>query len=416
MKTIAIIELNRWGHHEVYLKFTIEALLELDYQVVALCPYPSEIKEWIALKAPKHSESLYCYQLQEERDDEIALAKQSGVKRRLNSWIKTKPLLVTIKRWHYAATCLHAASSKFGLTPDLVFFTYLDNYLGSYLARYILDYIFPYKWSGLYVLPFHLRDLNFVLDKPHALLRSPNCQAVAVLDEGIANKLQTSIIKPVIVFPDFADTTQPDREFQVAKQIKEEAQGRKIITLIGALEKRKGFLRMLEVSQIMRSENYFFVFAGGFREGSFTSEEATTIKSIVKSQPSNCFFHFDYVPDEAKYNALIEVSDVLWVVYDFPHSAQTLTKAAFFEKLVLVSSDTCTSERVQKFKTGISVDKDSTIDCVDGIRKLNDRLETNDDSSILPNYEGYKYIHSTQQLKLKLMTLLKPAIKDHEVI
>jgi len=50
-------------------------------------------------------------------------------------------------------------------------------------------------------------------------------------------------------FPDFTDESLPDFSFPIMKQIQDKAAGRKIIGLLGSLDKRKGFLTLLEVSQ-----------------------------------------------------------------------------------------------------------------------------------------------------------------------
>ncbi|MGV2387321.1 MAG UNVERIFIED_CONTAM: hypothetical protein LVR29_00185 [Microcystis novacekii LVE1205-3] len=48
-----------------------------------------------------------------------------------------------------------------------------------------------------------------------------------VLDEGIADRLQRKIAKPVIAFPDFTDESPPDLDWQIVKDIAAKAGGKR---------------------------------------------------------------------------------------------------------------------------------------------------------------------------------------------
>ena len=90
---------------------------------------------------------------------------------------------------------------------------------------------------------------------PLSPLNSTYCPAIALLDEGIVEKLQQRINKTIISFPDFADDSPPEMDCSLVKQILIKANGRKIIGLVGGQDKRKGFLTLLRVSQKSKRRN-----------------------------------------------------------------------------------------------------------------------------------------------------------------
>ncbi len=359
---------------------------------MAFCPQPQELSEWIVSSCPALAERFHVFEIQEPEPYSLPLGR-------------FRLTLRAIARWQCAAAAILRASQKIKKSPDLVFFAWLDSYLSLYLTHHVVDRIFPYNWSGLYFRPGHLRlgqKLSAIRRgplNPDAVLKSCRCLAVAVLDEGITEKLcAKSKGKLVIVFPDIADASPPDSNFSVVKQIQDKACGRKVIGLLGSLAKRKGFLTLLEVAQKTEQENWFFVFAGQLVERTFLPEDLEKIQAVVKSAPDNCHFHFDHIPGESQFNALVNVCDILFAVYiNFLHSSNILTKASVFEKPVLVSNKFCMGERVHKFNLGCRIDENNVPDCIEALHYLFHSLKLNS-HQVQPNFQGYRAFHSTEQL------------------
>ncbi|OLT62920.1 glycosyl transferase [Moorena bouillonii PNG] len=400
MKTIAIIEENWKGHRPTYLKVFTKMLLELGHQVIAFCPKPLELTEWVAFNCPNYQEQFQVFECQTPEPSSFRI---NGIRTALNA----------VKRWYYAKASIQYASSKIGKVPDLVFFPWLDSCLAPYLLHHIVDNIFPYPWSGLYVQPRHLRlkqkfwSINRGPLKPHAALKSSNCPAVAVLDEGIANQLQSKINgKTVITFPDFTDESAPDLNWSIVKQIQAKAKRKKIIGLLGIQSQRKGVLTLLEVAQQMVKQDYVFVFAGQLSKHSYTYQEQARLQTLIDRKLPNCFFYFERIPDEAKFNALVSTCHILFAAYhDFPHSSNILTKAAVCEKPVIVSSKFCMAERVRKFKLGLTINEGDVLQCIYTIGRLCSQLD-NYNQQVQPDFDGYRRLHSTDQLPEKLQSIL----------
>lgn len=397
MKTIFLIEDSWGGHRPTYLKIFTKTLLELGHQVIVLCPKPIELSEWIT---QNHSDLDKFHAFEFHKPDPRSFRV-----------LQLRLIINAIARWRNVKMAIESVALKLEKSPDLVFFPWLDSYLAPYLTHYPIDLVFPYQWSGLYFHPRHLRLKQKFWSicrgplREDALLKSSRCKAIAVLDEGIAQKLQSKIgDKPVITFPDFTDTSTPDLNYPIARQIKAKAQGRKIIGLLGLQSKRKGVLTLLEVARQTVEEDYFFVFAGSLAEHTFTAQELTNIQNLVDSNLSNCFFYFDTIPDGAPFNALVDLCDILFAAYEkFPHSSNILTKTAILEKPVIVSKKFCMAERVEKFKLGLSIDEEDVVQCTQGIQYLSRQLE---EQKLQPNFEDYRHLHSTEKLKTAFLEIL----------
>ncbi len=398
MKTIALVDTLWGGHHPTYLKFFAKTLLELGHEVIVLCPAPEEVNQWIIGFCPELTNRLHCFELNEPLLPYFPLRR----------WQHRK---MVIARWQQVAKIMEKIAVKLIKIPDFTFFAWLDSYLGSYLTAAISDRFFPYTWSGLYFQPPLRKTLKYqqlrrgILD-PFAVLKSKHCPGVAVLDEGIADRLQGKIAKPVIAFPDFTDESAPDINFEIAQKIRAKAAGRKIVGLLGSLDKRKGTLTLLEVSQQV-SGRWFFVFAGRLAEPAFTAAELAKIGEIVKANPDNCFFYWNSIPDESGFNAVVQVCDVLYAAYEnFPYSSNILTKAAIFEKPVIASKNYCMGERVEQFSLGYGIEEGSVSQCVSILERFHEELSTGS-LSIQPDFEGYRHRHSIEQLRAAFQKILE---------
>jgi glycosyltransferase involved in cell wall biosynthesis len=399
LKTIALVDSYQGGHHLTYLRLFSKTLLDLGYQVMTFSPEPAQVSEWIACHCPQQDKRLYPFQIQEPKIPNLPIVG------------KLPQPLVVLARWQYATKVIGNAASEIKQSPDLVFFNWLDNYFSYYLTDRIVDRVFPYSWSGLYFFPDRLRSgQRFlpILRTPlthAAVARSSRCRGVGVLVETMAHELQNQLKHPVMAFPDLTDESTPDSNYPLAKHIREKASDRKIIGLIGSLSKRKGLFTLLETAQKAREENWFFVFVGQLSK--LSANDDGRLQEIVRSQLSNCFFHFERIPEESQFNALIDVCDVLFAAYEnFPYSSNILTKAAVFRKPVIVSDGFCMSERVQQFQMGLSIPQGDVSQCIEAIRCLCQPSAPNS-HQLKFNFESYQSYHSMERLYRVFKEILK---------
>lgn len=398
MKLIALVDTVWEGHHPTYLKFFAKALLELGHEVVALCPEPEEMTNWIATSCPKEQSRFHARALHD-------LPPSRCFMRRL------RPAANALNNWVHLRTGIRNAGADLGRLPDLTFLAWLDSYL-PYMHPIVIDRVFPHAWSGLYFHPRHLRrPLRYQhlrkgpLD-PAIALTSARCPAVAVLDEGVAHQLHELIQKPVVVFPDIIDASLPAAAGDIVERIQTRAAGRPIVGLLGSLERRKGLLTLLEASRRSATE-WLFVFAGPLSEPDFTANELSLIRSMAVTDGGNRFFHL-YRLAEPQFNAMAQACDVIFAAYEgFLTSSNLLTKAAVFEKPVIVSRACCMGDRVERFRLGYTMHAGDVDQCVAILRLLHDQISS-DKRRVVADYEGYRRMHSSDQLPLAFANILNP--------
>ncbi|CAG0936780.1 hypothetical protein TFLX_05671 [Thermoflexales bacterium] len=398
MKTVALICPALSGHHETYLRIFAQTLLNADYRVAAFTPQSQRLISWTGDTLPEHAERLTAFDLAYSR--KIRIPGPLSIFFDKLAWV------------HFTANLVQ----KSGVKSDMVFHTWLDNCLTPGLAASLTDLLVPYLWSGLYFHPWYLRqNLHYAQLRRgflsnHAALRSRRCPAVAVLDEGIADRLRAELGgKPVVVFPDIADATPPDRDFAPVAEIRARANGRKIIGLAGALAKRKGMLTLMETARQSSEENWFFVFAGELLLDSFLPEEQRWIQSWIQSPPPNCYFHLQRLPAEAQFNAIIDTCDILFAAYHhFLSSSNLLTKAALFEKPIIVSKGYCMGDRVQRYGLGLTIPENDVAQCLAAIHHLCNQV-THDQFFSTARFADYRQQHSIEQLRVAFMKVLAAA-------
>ncbi len=391
MKTIALFDNGSGAHHITYLRLFSQTLLKMGFTVITFCREPDEVSDWIYSHCAEQVGNFHIFKVEEVKAPVLPIVGEMP------------RTFMVLAQWQYAARIIQQTVSKIGKNPDLVFFAWLDDYLSDYLTHHIIDRIFPFKWSGLYFTPNYLKFGQRFLPifgtplTPYILTKSPNCCSLALLNETEVKTLQDQIKTPVIAFPDITDESPPDVNYSIAKQIREQASNRKIVGLVGGLTKRKGLLTLLEVARKSIQEDYFFVFVGKLYNLELSPEEIAKIQDFVESQPSNCLFHFERIPNEAQFNAVIDTCDILFAAYhDFPYSSNILTKAAVFEKPVIVSDGFCMSERVKAFGLGVSIPQGNVDKCIEALHHLSEQLDT--DTSIKLNFQEYRNVHSIQRL------------------
>ena len=111
--------------------------------------------------------------------------------------------------------------------------------------------------------------------------------------------------------------------------------GRLIIAVVGFLQKRKGFLRLMEAARA-KPGNWGFLFAGRVAGDDLSDRDKQELQRFVADPPSNTVLHLEFLKEEEQLNALISRSDLLYLAYEnFFHSSNIQVKAACYRKCCL---------------------------------------------------------------------------------
>jgi glycosyltransferase involved in cell wall biosynthesis len=259
-------------------------------------------------------------------------------------------------------------------SPDLVFFSTIDPYIGPYTSQYEIDYYFPYPWSGLYMKPQDIIEkwkysaYRKSILNPNHILQSRRCKSIGIFIEPCAEPLSRLIGKPVVTFPDIVNKSTPDLSHVIIKDIIKQSRGRKIISLLGSLEKRKGLLTLLQAAKKLPEEDFFFVFAGQLSKSSFTENELLLIDNM---NLPNAYFFLRRIPEESTFNGIISISSIVFAAYiNFPFSSNLVGKAAYFNKPLLVSFGSYMASEVKTNRLGESAKEGNIQDVQDKIIQM----------------------------------------------
>ena len=431
MKTVVLVETGWSGHVPARHKLFIKALLEIGCYVISFSPSPKEIDQWAAVNVPEAKSRLtavtfklrwavgYLTHYSYERSSPSFIERMLHWGRALNiPYIDALGNgFYAIKTWQAAFQAIHSFTCLEGLTPDLIFFPFVDwDFMATGIQRQMIDKIFPYPWSGLYLNPtaFGLSrgsTKTGVIGSflpAYNIFRSKNLIALAVLDEGPIEQLRSYTGKPVVFFPDNMDESVSPTNSDIAKRMIEKAAGRKIIGLFGVLSARKGMKTLLQAAELCRHthEEYFFVFAGPFYAIP-PGQETEEIKHLISLAAGNCFFHLEQIEKDEEFNKLMTLSDVVFIAYyKFYHSSGILTKAAVFHKPAIVSEEYCMGERVKKYRLGLTIPEGDVNRCVEAIRCLCEGKDY-DGNPLQPDFEGYCALHSQERLVVAFENILQ---------
>ena len=306
---------------------------------------------------------------------------------------------------------LRAWERQHGRKIDLVFFACIYDRQFEHFR--FAERWFGYPWSGLYL---HARSFRMPgspipytggLPCPEEMFSSSLLKAVAVLDEGAVEPLAKIIGgKPVLVFPDITvEDLPPDgTRSGLAGKIKVFAAGRPVVALTGHLQWTKGLDVFTAAAAHPDMKEVCFFLGGEFNWTEITRAERERMERAWEELP-NMLCHFQHMPEQTM-NAVYAASDVVVAAYRaFPNSSNALTKAAVFERPIVVSDGYLMAERVRRFGLGEVIPEGDAEALVAALRLM---LKPNyrDELRSRARWQEYREAHSLQRLNEVFRQLL----------
>lgn len=199
-----------------------------------------------------------------------------------------------------------------------------------------------------------------------------NYKGSLFLDEAARLRYQQRMPERHFEFlPDITETGLPEKESALAEQLKDRAQGRKIVFLGGSIGKQKNLSRWLELVALADADKWFFAQIGRINKNNLLREDEEALSRAQAQPPENLLIWSEYLSDERSFNEMISLSDVIFAVYrDFGRSSNMLSKAAYFEKTILVTEDTLMATRVQQYGIGLAVKQEDARSMLVGLEAL----------------------------------------------
>ncbi|HEY2328516.1 MAG TPA: hypothetical protein VGI63_01745 [Verrucomicrobiae bacterium] len=316
-----------------------------------------------------------------------------------------------LAHWQSLREAVNQAEAGEKTSISFALIIWLDPFLATFAAGILVNFIFRRPWAGLFLQPFTFRikqsrrwRLLEIFFPRYGPVKAGKCRAVLTLDEGIVTALAVAAKKPVLAMPDVTNTTAPDQNCELAGLIGRRSGGKLVCGLLGVMARRKGILTLIEAAKA-NPPGWLFVFAGGFSEAEFSPAELNSIREFARSEPANCLFWFQAIPDGALFNAVVDACDVLYANYPaFPYSSGILTKAALLQKPVIVSDRFLIAERTANFNLGWRLPEDNVAALVEFLNRTDRQAVISKKQAA--RFADYKAEHSEARLNSVLDELI----------
>lgn len=282
----------------------------------------------------------------------------------------------------------------------LVFNMYVDAYPSDPQYWKNLSFLNSLPWVGLCITPSaHPSEGYYSLH---------TYKGTCLLDEAICKTYQQEMPGRMFEFlPDITETALPEQRSALANDILSFAAGRKIVFMGGSIGKQKNLVHWYDLIGLCDQSQWFFVQMGRINTNNLTLDDESALKKIQCNPPENLFTYPEYVKDERIFNEIISISDVIFAVYrDFARSSNMLSKAAYFEKPILVAENCLMGQRVSHYKIGLAVDADETSSIYSGLISL---LELD---SIKDNFAAYRNDFSEVVVQNKLSAFIHQSLQN----
>jgi glycosyltransferase involved in cell wall biosynthesis len=157
-------------------------------------------------------------------------------------------------------------------------------------------------------------------------------------------------------FPDVTDDSTLGEPTEFVRSIRERAGHRTVVLQLGTLSPHKGLFELVDLVKRADPKRFFFTIVGEVMWDHY-GDRREELREFLENPPENCAVHLGYLEDPREMNALIQSADVLYAVYkgDFKNSSNTITKAAVFQKPILVGDQFLMAQRVRQYGIGETV-------------------------------------------------------------
>jgi len=434
-------QISRHGHLDLYARLYSACILDLGYRVVLIAEQESGVREWIAENCKHHLGKFFFFSRSQLHAPKVQGPLFSRIRRLWQEEGAWGLVLRIIQRGLYylrfayrqlevAASALvshyplasrwlqsvlahpggvgfkplvdeiNIAESLLGIRVALVFFLYLDMIDDDRRGcRYLAQRLHA-PWAGIRFNPRCSGDDG--RGPAELFFRCGNARGAAFL-----NPHSVPIYKrifPALRFGDFPDVTDASVlpvGSPLVTRLRSAAGGRTIVLQVGSLTPHKGIMQLIEVIRRADPNRFFFAIVGELFWDSFGSHEPE-LRRFVQNSPENCLVQLGYIEDERELNSIIAAADILFAIYrDFRQSSNTLTKAAIFEKPIIVSDQHLMGERVRRYHLGAKVEFGNVEGIIAALEVLRQRRPDEF------GFAAYCRDHCVEALKRNLAPLLE---------
>ncbi len=236
-----------------------------------------------------------------------------------------------------------------------VIFPFIDQYMFPKKLSNVFDHALNYPWYCLWVQTQNFGKPNF--KDTVEFFNCPNCKGILLLEENKLQIIQSLLPdKKVLHLPDLVHNTKINHNYELAKLIKKQAGEKKIIGLVGRICDSKGLKTFLKTICLKESNKYFFILIGG---GKIENPEVINLLN-QSSEFENTLYFLSNISLDENFNAVFNLCDIVYAAYkNFPWSSNTLSRAAYFHKPIIVNTGHLMEKRVKEYNLGTTITPDN---------------------------------------------------------
>lgn len=387
---IALVEWHEPGHHFTWFCTMVRAFLNIGCRVAAFCPDPDAVRDALLAEVPP--QQLECIRF-------VPFSYPVPPRVRplaLRPWVQRRTFA------HSFREGISRLEREFDDRIDLVYFSALFEFEEKAIDGLLNKLDRP--WTGMLM---HARSgSDPTRTTLAALLAKHGPRNMTVIDEGFAPAVEKDLGAPTIVLPDFTDETFL-RDHPIEQRLKRFAGSDRLVLQVGHLRQDKGVGTLAQVALSPDTEGLAFAFVG--KVDWFMGPETRSWLGKAMNLSSKSIFHLEELPDEIHYNAVVRSCDVMFAAYEnFPHSSNSLAKAAAFRKPIIVSDGHLMADRVREFRMGEVVPYGDPLATLDAIRRITDDLAGWCEAK-QPRWSEYQALHSFRTLCKGLEQVIEAA-------
>ena len=268
-----------------------------------------------------------------------------------------------MRLWRSLGEVLDANARGMNRYPDYLVHLFVDSFIAELMPPSAIDVHVRCPFAGLWFKPprplgWSARDVAKRIvrwGRRYAALRSPRWAAILLLDTVGHGHLAPAGQPRIVRVPEFSITSLPAVEPPIVKEIREHAAGRRICSLVGSLEGRKGVGAFLRSAAVAPEDEWFFVMAGKAAWDTFDAESRETLQRL-RSGTDGCVYLVDRWFDDETLNAIVASSGLLHACYDrWPYSSNMLCKAAAFRVPIIVAEEGYLGRKTVQYGLGFTV-------------------------------------------------------------
>lgn len=345
---VCLVDSRDDGHHPMYAAVYAQVVRELGCDVWLAAP-----ARLIAAMPPA--------QVRSDANGSLTMKPWEPPDRLSGGGIR--PEVHVSRLWESLGSFLDTASRTAGRYPDILVHLYFDDFIAEMLPRRDVEDRIRCPFAGLWFKPPQRRPptwreaakrlLRF--GRRYPLLRSPGCSGILLLDASDSRHLARNGRPRLVEVPEVSNAVLPTAEPGIVTDIRRQAAGRSIFSVVGSMEGRKGLGPFLHALKVAPADEWFFVMAGKIQRNGMDSETSRLLDELAAGRDPRLFL-VDRWLDEEVLNAIVACSNLVHVYYyDWPYSSNMILKAAAYDVPMIGGVAGYIGRMIRNYELGFTV-------------------------------------------------------------